>query len=111
MCVSTAMVGCPKAVLRTTFAVLRPTPGSASSSSRVRGTSPPWRSTSSRAIAATFAALALYRPMVLMYGFRPSSPSAAMAAGVFTTGNRRRVALLTPTSVACADSVTATSSS
>ena len=28
MCVSTAMVGWPKAMLSTTFAVLRPTPGS-----------------------------------------------------------------------------------
>ena len=34
-----------------------------------------------------------------------------MAAGVFATGKSFRVALLTPTSVACADSVTATSSS
>ena len=35
MCVSTAMVGSPKAMLSTTLAVLRPTPGSASSASRV----------------------------------------------------------------------------
>ena len=40
-CVSTAMVGSPNAILSTTFAVLRPTPGSASSASRVRGTSLP----------------------------------------------------------------------
>ena len=33
-CVSTAMVGSPNAILSTTFAVLRPTPGSASSASR-----------------------------------------------------------------------------
>ena len=33
-CVSTAMVGSPNAMLRTTLAVLRPTPGSASSASR-----------------------------------------------------------------------------
>jgi len=38
MCVSTAIVGCPKAVFRTTLAVFRPTPGSASSSFRVSGT-------------------------------------------------------------------------
>ena len=31
---------------RTTFAVLRPTPGSFASSARVRGTSPPWFATS-----------------------------------------------------------------
>ena len=35
MCVSTAIVGSPNAMLSTTFAVLRPTPGSASSASRV----------------------------------------------------------------------------
>lgn len=37
---STAMVDCPKAVLSTTLAVFRPTPGSASSSCRVEGTFP-----------------------------------------------------------------------
>ncbi len=40
MCVSTAMVGQPKAVLSTTLAVLRPTPGSASSAALSSGTSP-----------------------------------------------------------------------
>ena len=64
ICVSTAMVGSPKAVLSTTFAVLRPTPGNASSASRVRGTSPPCCSSSCRHMAMTFAALALYRPMM-----------------------------------------------
>ena len=34
-----------------------------------------------------------------------------MACGVLATGNSRRVALFTPTSVACADSSTAASSS
>ncbi|HEX2122545.1 MAG TPA: hypothetical protein VHL59_12975 [Thermoanaerobaculia bacterium] len=37
----------------TTFAVFRPTPGSAVSSSIVRGTSPPWRSTMAREQAMT----------------------------------------------------------
>jgi hypothetical protein len=41
MCVSTAMVASPKAEFMTTFAVLRPTPGRASSAARSRGTSPP----------------------------------------------------------------------
>ena len=40
-CVSTARVDSPKATFSTTFAVLRPTPGRASSASRVRGTWPP----------------------------------------------------------------------
>ena len=39
--VSTAIVGSPNAVLRTTLAVLRPTPGRASSAARSRGVSPP----------------------------------------------------------------------
>jgi len=39
--VSTASVGSPKATLSTTLAVLRPTPGKASSASRSFGTSPP----------------------------------------------------------------------
>ena len=47
--VSTAMVGWPKAELSTTFAVLRPTPGSFSSASRVPGTSPPCCSSSAPA--------------------------------------------------------------
>ena len=41
MCVSTAIVGCPNATFSTTFAVLRPTPGSVSSASRSAGTLPP----------------------------------------------------------------------
>src|SRR5262249_55574590 len=40
-CVSTAMAGIPKALPSTTLAVLRPTPGSSTSSSTVRGTTPP----------------------------------------------------------------------
>ncbi len=62
-------------------------------------------------MAITFFALALYRPIVEMYFFSPSSPRARIFSAVLATGNRRRVALLTPTSVACADRVTATSSS
>ncbi len=46
MWVSTAMVGWPKAVLRITFAVLRPTPGRASSAARPAGTRLPCCSTS-----------------------------------------------------------------
>ena len=52
-----------------------------------------------------------YRPIVRMYSVRPLSPSARICAGVLATRNSRRVALLTPTSVACADSSTAVSSS
>ena len=59
MWVSTAMVGSPKATLRTTLAVLRPTPGRVSSTSREGGTSPPYCSTRMRESAMTFLALAL----------------------------------------------------
>src|SRR5580704_4712007 len=40
------MVGSPKAILRTTFAVFLPTPGNASSASRWCGTLPPCSATS-----------------------------------------------------------------
>ena len=73
-CVSTAIVGSPKATFSTTFAVLRPTPGSASSASRVRGTSPPCCSSRSFDIATTFFALMRKRPMVLMYSISFASP-------------------------------------
>jgi hypothetical protein len=43
--------------------------------------------------------------------FNSSSPRSRIACGVFATGYSLRVALLTPTSVACADSSTAISSS
>jgi len=46
-----------------------------------------------------------------MYGFKPSTPSARIAAGVLATGKRLRVAALTLLSVVCAESMTATSSS
>ena len=110
ICVSTAIVGSPKATLSTTFAVLRPTPGSASSASRSRGTSPPCCSTSIRR----------QRDHVLRLGAeeadradqsRRAAPRRAPSifCGVSATANSAGVALLTPTSVACADSTTATS--
>src|SRR3546814_9074864 len=48
------MVGSPNPVLSTTLAVLRPTPGRATSASRGRGTWPSCRSSSCRDIATTF---------------------------------------------------------
>ncbi len=65
MWVSTAIVASPKATFSTTLAVLRPTPGSASSSARLRGTRPPCRSTRSSQVRYRLAALLRYRPMVL----------------------------------------------
>src|SRR6266404_4289830 len=46
--------------------------------------------------------------MVLMVSRNFSSPSASIFCGVSATSNNVRVALLTPASVACADSTTAT---
>ena len=61
--------------------------------------------------AMTFLALVLNRPMVLMNSRTRSSPSATILAGVSAAANNAGVALLTPASVACADSTTATRSS
>ena len=47
--------------------------------------------------------------MVLICSVTPSTPSASMACGVGAASNSAGVALFTPTSVACADSATATS--
>ena len=74
--VSTAMVGCPKAVFNTTFAVLRPTPGKASKSLRLSGTWLLWSSINILQALMTFSALELYKPMVLIYSLSPSTPKA-----------------------------------
>ena len=60
--------------------------------------------------ATTFLALVRNRPMVLISSRTLSSPSAAILAGVSAKANSAGVALLTPASVACAESTTATSS-
>jgi len=85
MCVSTAMVGWPKAVLRITLAVFLPTPGSASSASRDCGTSPPCRSRSSRQVSRMCFALERYRPIVRMCSINPSMPRASRPCGVLAT--------------------------
>ena len=58
----------------------------------------------------TFFALVRNSPMVLINSRTRSSPSAAIFSGVSASANSAGVALLTPASVACADSTTATSS-
>lgn len=111
MWVSTAIVGNPNAVLRMTLAVFLPTPGNASSSSRVCGTSPPCDSRRMAHVSIKFFALALNKPIVLMYSIRPSSPSERICSGVLAFLNRTVVAALTETSVAWAESTTDTSNS
>jgi hypothetical protein len=90
---------------------LRPTPGNASSAARDRGISPPCSSAIADAVAITFFALACQSPMVRMYFDRPSTPRFAMARGERATGKSLRVTAFTLLSVACADRITATSSS
>ena len=74
--VSTAIVGCPNAVFSTTLAVLRPTPGKASKSALLSGTMLLCFSMSILQALMTFSALELYKPMVFIYSFKPSTPSA-----------------------------------
>ena len=56
----------------------------------------------------TFLAFMLNRPIEPMKGFRPASPSASIFSGVSATWKSFSVALLTETSVAWAESATAT---
>src|SRR5262250_1158189 len=88
------MVASPKATLSTTFAVLRPTPGSASSASRVRGTSPPCSCAIFFDRAMRFFALVRKRPMVLIKPCRRSSPSTAIFSGVSAAANNAGVGRL-----------------
>ena len=109
ICVSTGNAGTPKAWAMTTEAVLWPTPGSSSSSSKVRGTSP-----------ACFVMISFARPTSALdfCGASPSclirfrtfsTGSAAIFAGVPATANKAGVTSLTFLSVHCAESTTATS--
>ena len=54
-------------------------------------------------------ALVRKSPIVRIISVSRSSPSASIFCGVSAIANKAGVALLTPTSVACADSTTATS--
>jgi len=59
ICVSTAMVACPNAVFKMTFAVLRPTPGRASKSLRFSGSEPACFESKSAQVLMMFLALVL----------------------------------------------------
>ena len=111
ICVSTAMVGSPKAVLSTTLAVFLPTPGKASSAARSSGTSELCSSTNILQVLIIFLALVLNKPMVLIYFFKPLSFNAAIFFGVGAFLNKASVALFTPLSVDCAERITAISNS
>jgi len=104
------MAGWPKAVPRTTFAVFRPTPGSAQSSSIVCGTRPSCRSTRMRATA--WSAFAFWRknPVGLTIASSASPGAAASSCGPGYSANRRGVTWFTIASVHCAERMVATSS-
>ena len=111
MWVSTAIVGCPKAVFRMTLAVFLPTPGRASKASRFCGTTPPCFSSRRRQVSWMCLPLELNKPMCWIKGLTRSSPRSNRACGVLAILKSLRVPLFTDTSVACADSKTAMSNS
>ena len=67
---------------RTRLAVLRPTPGSLSSSSMVAGTRPPYCSTSIRAAATISRALARKKPVEWMYASTSDTSAPARSSKV-----------------------------
>jgi hypothetical protein len=110
-CVSTTTPSfTPNALPRMTFAVLRPTPGSADSSASVRGTSPPWSAISPRANPMTLRALFRKKPVERTTSSTSSwaAPASASASGyrAKSTG----VTMLTRSSVVWADRIVATPS-
>src|SRR5215467_7130860 len=110
-CVSTAMAGIPKALPSTTLAVLRPTPGSSTSSSTVRGTTPPWSSTSACPMPMSDLALALKKPVEWISVSRVEGRARAKSSAVRYRVKSVRVTALTRSSVHCADRIVAARSS
>ncbi len=110
MWVSTGKAGWPKAWAMTTLAVLWPTPGSDSSSSKLAGTWPPWRLAMISDRARMFLALAGASPHGRMTDSISRGDSRAMASGVRARANRSGATWFTRTSVHWADSTTAINS-
>lgn len=111
MCVSTTIPdGIPNPAPRMTFAVFRPIPGRRVSSSMLRGTSPPYRSTI--ACAQPFRERALARKNPVDWMIRSMAPrgAAASAAASGQARNRTGVTWLTRASVHCAERMVAASS-
>ena len=109
MWVSTGNAGSPKACAMTTLAVLCPTPGNASSSTKERGTSPPWRSISSCESREMAFAFWGDSPQGRMTSWMRATGTFAMACGVSASAQSLGVTSLTRLSVHCAESSTATS--
>src|SRR5579875_575399 len=108
--VSTVIPGMPYALPSTTFAVLRPTPGSVTISSRVRGTSPPNRSRSAAASPITDLVFARKNPVGLRISSTSAGFAAARSSGAGYLANNAGVIMFTRLSVVCADSTVATKS-
>src|ERR1017187_5932402 len=98
------------ALPRTTFAVLRPTPASACSSSIVRGTSPRNFSTSAAQQALMFFALLRKKPVDLTAASISASGAAAKSLALRYFLNSSVVTMFTRLSVHCAERIVATSS-
>src|SRR5438270_6512921 len=110
-CVSTANPGMPNPAPRITLAVLRPIPGICVSSSIVRGTSPPKRSTSARLAAMIRWVLARKNPVGLISRSTSAGSAAARSMGVGYRRNSSGVTRLTARSVVWAERMVAISNS
>src|SRR5262245_11209392 len=105
------MAGTPNALPSTTLAVFRPTPGRVVRSSTVRGTSPPWRSTSALAIPDRARALARKNPVEWISRSSVARSALAQSCARWYRRNRSAVTTFTRSSVHCAERIVATRSS
>ena len=99
MCVSTGNAGVPKACTIITDAVLCPTPGNASNSSKVRGTLPPYLSLKIFAVWRMFFAFEFDSPHGFIISRISDSESFAIFSGVSATAKSLGVTSFTRLSV------------
>ena len=110
-CVSTVMPGMPNALPSTTLAVLRPKPGSVTSSLSVCGTSPSKSLDQQRPELDQRVVLFRKKPVLWISSSSSARSAAAYAAASGYLRNSAGVTWLTPLSVLCADRMVATDSS
>ena len=111
-CVSTTTpLAIPYADPSTTFAVFRAAPGTVSSSSIVRGTTPPNSPTTRCAAPTIDFALLLKNPVLRISFAKTSGRTAAKSSGVGYFRNSPGVTSFTRLSVHCAERIVATSNS
>ena len=96
---------------RTTFAVLRPTPGRVTRSSSATGISPSKRATTACAIPMRLFVFERKKPVDWMIDSTSAGSADARSAGVGYLANSVGVTMLTRTSVLCAERIVAASSS